>query len=77
MIFPVTIKCCGTIVPTIEITTPRGPLSLASCQRCDTRRWFHSGVPVHLREILAMANADWRNAKLWNNPKQRLHVVAS
>lgn len=72
-----TIKCCGTIVPTIDITTPRGPLSLACCQRCETRRWFHHGAPVQLSEILAMASADWKNTRAWDNPwRQQRHLAA-
>ena len=72
-----TIKCCGTIVPTIDIATPQGPLALAACQRCETRHWFHGGTPVQLRDILAMARSDWSNARAWDNPWRRQRHLAA
>jgi hypothetical protein len=76
MTVSVTVTCCSSILRVIDITTPRGPLALAYCERCDKRRWYHNGIEVQLREVLDLAATDWRNNRLWKNPERRLHVAS-
>jgi hypothetical protein len=63
-----TMKCCGSIVRTIDIQTPSGALAMGYCERCDDRRWFHDQVEVGVRDVIAVAAKDWRNTRLWRNP---------
>jgi hypothetical protein len=63
----VTVTCCNRILNTIQISTPRGPLAVAHCDRCERRRWYHNGTETQLREVLRLAATDWRNTRLWRS----------
>jgi hypothetical protein len=63
-----TMKCCGSIIRTIEIDTPSGSLAMGYCTRCDHRRWIHEGSEVAVRDVVAIAAKDWRTPRLWRKP---------
>lgn len=63
-----TLTCCGSILRTIEIQTPSGPLAMGYCPRCDDRRWYHDEVEVTVRDVLAVAAKDWKNTRIWKKP---------
>lgn len=71
-----TITCCSTIVRSIEIDTPTGPLSMGYCARCDSRRWFLGNTEVQIRYLLSHSvTQDWRASRNWKK-QSRLHAVA-
>lgn len=55
MVLPRAEQCavCRQELVRIAMAVDGRDLVMVSCQKCDTRRWTHGGVPIELHDALA------------------------